>query len=60
VWQIRKASGSGYDYIVEASFKEDDYAVASAKRDSLKDELVSHGWFLPQDGLKTSLILDRY
>lgn len=60
VWEIKKASGSGYDYIVEASFKEDDYSVASSKRDQLKNVLVSKGWFLPQDGLKTSLILDRY
>ncbi|MBB6734554.1 hypothetical protein [Cohnella zeiphila] len=60
VWEIKKASGSGYDYIVEASFKEDDAAVASTKRDALKNELISKGWFLPQDGLKTSLILERY
>ncbi|CAI6024954.1 hypothetical protein [Cohnella sp. JJ-181] len=60
VWEIKKASGSGYDYLVEASFKEDDYAAASARRDSLKNKLVAEGWFLPQDGLKTTKILERY
>ncbi|MDG0812397.1 hypothetical protein [Cohnella rhizosphaerae] len=60
VWEIKKASGSGYEYLVEASFKEDDYATASAKRASLKNKLISEGWFLPQDGLKTTKILERY
>ncbi|MDI4646280.1 hypothetical protein [Cohnella hashimotonis] len=60
VWEIKKASGSGYEYLVEASFKEDDYATASARRDSLKNKLISEGWFLPQDGLKTTKILERY
>ncbi|MFD2333131.1 hypothetical protein ACFSR7_28070 [Cohnella sp. GCM10020058] len=60
VWEIKKASGSGYEYLVEASFKEDDYATASAKRDSLKNKLIAEGWFLPQDGLKTTKILERY
>ncbi|THF75345.1 hypothetical protein [Cohnella fermenti] len=60
VWQIRSASGTGYDYLVEASMKIDDYATASAKRTSLKNKLVAKGWFLPADGLKTALILDRY
>lgn len=60
VWEIKKSSGTGYDYLVEASFKEDDFATASARRDSLKNKLVSEGWFLPQDGLKTTKILERY
>lgn len=60
IWEIKKATGTGYDYLVEASFKEDDYATASAVRDSLKNKLISEGWFLPQDGLKTTKILEQY
>lgn len=60
VWQIRNAAGTGYDYLVEASMKIDDYSTASNKRDSLKNKLIQKGWFLPIDGLKTSLILERY
>lgn len=60
VWKILNEAGTGYEYIVEASMKIDDYNTASTKRNALKNELIANGWFLPEDGLKTSLILERY
>ncbi|NBD27204.1 hypothetical protein [Paenibacillus glycinis] len=60
VWPIKKASGSGTDYVVEASFKTDSATTASTKHDQLITFLQSKGWFLAQDSLKTQLIMDRY
>jgi hypothetical protein len=60
VWPIKDASGTGIEYIVEASFKTDDRAEAALKHDEFILFLQSKGWFLPQDSLKTSLIMERY
>jgi hypothetical protein len=60
VWPIKDATGTGIEYIVEASFKTDDRATAAAKHDALISFLQSRGWFLPEDSLKTSLIMQRY
>ncbi|KFY22310.1 hypothetical protein V493_06674 [Pseudogymnoascus sp. VKM F-4281 (FW-2241)] len=60
VWPIRAASGSGIDYIVEASFKTDTRSDASTKHGQLMDLLQDKGWFLAQDSLKTHLIMERY
>ncbi|WP_028559323.1 hypothetical protein [Paenibacillus pinihumi] len=60
VWPIKNTSGTGYDYIVEASFKVDTETDAANSSSQLFSFLQSHGWFLPQDALKTSTILQRY
>jgi hypothetical protein len=60
VWPIKAASGSGIDYLVEASFKTDDRTDASTKHDQLVTFLQDQGWFLAQDSLKTQLIMERY
>lgn len=60
VWPIKAASGSGTEYIVEASFKVTDRSTASSKHDELVSFLQSKGWFVAQDSLKTALIMQRY
>ncbi|WP_128895680.1 hypothetical protein [Longirhabdus pacifica] len=60
VWEILNENGTGYDYIVEASFKMDDGTQAEAEKKKLEQEMADAGWFLPVDQLKTSLILERY
>jgi hypothetical protein len=60
VWPIRNAAGTGTDDIVEASFKTTSRTTASGKHDSLMADLHSKGWLLPEDGLKTKIIMDRY
>jgi hypothetical protein len=60
VWPILDAAGTGIEYIVEASFKTISRSTASSKHDQLITFLQSKGWFLAQDSLKTSLIMERY
>lgn len=60
VWPILNQAGTGTDYIVEASFKTTSEATASAKHDDLQAYLISRGWFVAEDSLKTQLIMDRY
>ncbi|PXX42111.1 hypothetical protein [Undibacterium pigrum] len=60
VWPILNQAGTGTDYIVEASFKTKSEATASAKHDELQAYLISRGWFVAEDSLKTQLIMDRY
>lgn len=60
VWQILNENGTSFDYIVEASFKEDMYSIAASKKADLEDEMNLLGWLLPIDQLKTQLILERY
>ena len=60
VWPIRNAAGTGTEDIVEASFKTASRTTASSKHASLMAYLRSRGWLLPEDGLKTKTIMDRY
>jgi len=60
VWPILNQTGTGTDYIVEASFKTKSEATASAKHDELQAYLITRGWFVAEDSLKTQLIMDRY
>ncbi|MFZ6733377.1 hypothetical protein ACO0LG_15730 [Undibacterium sp. Ji42W] len=60
VWPILNQAGTGTEYIVEASFKTTSEATASAKHDELQAYLISRGWFVAEDSLKTQLIMDRY
>jgi hypothetical protein len=54
------ASGTGTEYVVELSFKTDDYSDAAQLHQDAIDVADAHGWLYPGDILKTQLILDRY
>lgn len=54
------ASGSGTEYVVELSFKADNYDDAAKLHTDAIDVAESHGWLYHGDILKTGLILDRY
>lgn len=60
VWEILEVDGSGYDRIVEASFKTDSRTEAASLKTQLQNELTTQSWFSPTDELKTQMILDRY
>ena len=60
VWKVIEEDGSGYDYIVEASFKADDYIAALENKCDLMTLLVSKDILKAKDSLKTQLILERY
>jgi len=60
VWPIKDAAGTGIEYLVEASFKTTSRTTASSQHDALVTFLQGKGWFLAQDSLKTSLIMQRY
>ncbi|MFD9001547.1 hypothetical protein ACFV0T_11340 [Streptomyces sp. NPDC059582] len=54
------ASGSGTEYVVEVSFKTDDYDDASKLHTDAINVAESHGWLYHGDVLKTQTILGRY
>jgi hypothetical protein len=60
VWKLRNVAGTGYEYIVEASFKTMSRSTASTRRAQLQSTLTTQGWFVATDVLKTQMILDRY
>lgn len=60
VLPVKAASGSGTEYVVEASFKTDDYDTAAQVHADAISVADDHGWLDPTDVLKTQLILDRY
>jgi hypothetical protein len=60
IWPIENSSGTGIEYIVEASFKTANYTFASTGHDQLMDLLQSKGWFLAQDFSKEDLVMDNY
>ena len=60
VWPIIGSNGSGTEYVVEISFKTDDYQTAASKRTNLMNLLNNKGWLVPADSLKTNLVLERY
>lgn len=60
VWPLINPYGTGTEYVVEASFKTTSATTASSKHDQLQSYLISRGWFLAQDSLKTQMIMDRY
>lgn len=60
VWPIKNDTGTGIEYIVEASFKTASLSTALEERNKLEAYLQSKDWFLAQDSLKTSLIMERY
>ncbi|KAJ0423497.1 hypothetical protein BJY00DRAFT_310153 [Aspergillus carlsbadensis] len=60
VWPLLNAARTKIEYIVEASFKTDSRTTALEEQRRLAGFLQSRGWFLPQDALKTHLIMERY
>ncbi|CAK7242831.1 MAG: hypothetical protein STHCBS139747_004333 [Sporothrix thermara] len=60
IWPIQNAAGTGIDYLVEASFKTDDYAFAAEARTELQALLTSKGWFLNASQSKQALVLANY
>jgi hypothetical protein len=60
VWPIKDAGGTRTEYIVEASFKVKKREKALEKRSELIEFLTTEDWFLPEDSLRTSLIMERY
>jgi hypothetical protein len=60
VWEIIETDGTGYDRIVEASFKNADYNQSASLKAQLQADLTAQGWFSATDELKTQMILDRY
>ncbi|WP_281888044.1 hypothetical protein [Paenibacillus sp. YYML68] len=60
VWPIIEADGTGYDYIVESSFKTTSRSEAAWLQSELQTLLTQKGWFSPTDELKTQMILQRY
>lgn len=59
VWPILNQASTGVAYIVEASFKTKSHATAKKEREVLIAYLQDKGWLLPQDSLKTQLIMER-
>ncbi|WUD72021.1 hypothetical protein OG937_10090 [Streptomyces sp. NBC_00510] len=57
---VKNAAGTGTEYIVELSFKTDDYADAARLHSDAIAVADGHGWLYHGDILKTQLILDRY
>jgi len=60
IWQILNAEKTGYDYIVDLSWKDGDLELGNAKHEALRSYLETLGWIVPGDILKTQLILSRY
>ncbi|KAH8805400.1 hypothetical protein F5884DRAFT_799214 [Xylogone sp. PMI_703] len=60
IWPIENSSGTGIEYLVEASFKTDDLDSASTGRDQLMEFLQNKGWFLAEGVSKEDLVLENY
>jgi hypothetical protein len=60
VWMIRTRAGSGYEPVVELSFKAKTQADANGFREKLITFVRDQEWLLEKDVLKTAMILDRY
>jgi hypothetical protein len=60
IWPLLNLARTGIEYIVEASFKTTDHAIASAEQTNLAAYLERKSWFLAEDSLKTQIIMERY
>jgi hypothetical protein len=60
IWPIRNKARTGIEYLVEASFKAKTHDEASDLRQKLVKHLEDKHWLLPEDSLKTELIMKRY
>lgn len=60
IWPLLDLHGTGIEYLVEISFKTKNPKTALFEKTNLTAYLQSKGWFLAQDSLKASLIMERY
>ncbi|KAL7920747.1 hypothetical protein ACQKWADRAFT_328592 [Trichoderma austrokoningii] len=60
VWPIENSSGTGIEYIVEASFKTANYTFASDGRAELIALFQNEGWFLAESLSKEDLVMENY
>lgn len=60
IWHILNVAGTGYEYLVEASFKTVNALIAAQKRAELYSILDNQGWLLTSSALKTETIMERY
>lgn len=60
VWRVKNKDLTGFEHIVEASFKTENRATALQERNKLAALLKEKGWLLAEDSLKTALIMERY
>ncbi|ERS95116.1 uncharacterized protein SPSK_10392 [Sporothrix schenckii 1099-18] len=60
IWPIENSAGTGIAYLVEASFKTDDYDTAVSGQAGLIALLKSKGWFLDASNSKEALVLANY
>jgi hypothetical protein len=60
VLPVKDSTGTGTEYVVELSFKTDNYADAAQLHADAVAVADGHGWLYHGDILKTQLILDRY
>ncbi|KAL6693165.1 hypothetical protein J3F84DRAFT_401720 [Trichoderma pleuroticola] len=60
VCPIENSSGTGIEYLAEASFKTSDYDSASSGRNQLIALLQSKGWFLAESVSKEDLVMENY
>lgn len=60
IWNVINEDKTGFENIVEVSFKTDNELEAFDKHSKLIKLLDDKGWFLPMDKMKTQIILDRY
>jgi hypothetical protein len=59
-WQTRVGAGSGFEPVVDLSFKARNQPDAVGHRDRLPEIVGDRGWLLDHDVLKTTMILERY
>ncbi|KAL6894893.1 hypothetical protein GGI43DRAFT_412452 [Trichoderma evansii] len=60
VWPIENSSGTGIEYIVEASFKTDNLTFATTGRSQLITLFQNNGWFLAESLSKEDLVMENY
>ncbi|KAL3483406.1 hypothetical protein BJX62DRAFT_249491 [Aspergillus germanicus] len=60
VWPLLNPEGTGIEHIVEASFKTKSRTTALDEQRDLAELLQGKGWLLPEDALKTHIIMERY
>jgi len=60
IWEVKNATKNGYEYLVDLSFKDAGIQHANAVHEALRSYLINMDWILPEDILKTSIILSRY
>jgi len=60
IWKVLNADKTGYEYLVDLSFKNGPLQDSNSIHEALRAYLIGMDWILPQDILKTNIILSRY